>query len=94
MLDLGEDIFYSDGFEAQVAVHPAAIDAWVKGAYTLLHGALTIVPWREPIGFAGTEDGDDRLAQRGGEVGGEGIVTKHSVGTLQGGNERGKIGRV
>jgi hypothetical protein len=66
----------------------------VQRTDALLHDTVSIVPGRKPIGFAGTENGHHALAERGGQMRGEGIMAEHGVGTVQGADEGGKIGSV
>jgi hypothetical protein len=91
-LQLRKHITGADGIEAHVAVHAAPIDARVQGTHAPLHDAIAVVPRREPLGLPGSEDGDNRFAQGGGQVRWEGIMAEHGIGTVQSGDEGGKVG--
>ena len=86
-MQLGQHVTDFDGLEAEIAVHAAAINAGMKRTDTALHDAIAVVPWREPVGFAGAENGDHVFAECSSEVGGQRIVTKHGVSAVQGGGE-------
>jgi hypothetical protein len=51
-----------DFVEADVAIHPTAINAGMEWADTLVNSALSVVPRRKPVRLAGAENGHDRLA--------------------------------
>ena len=83
-----------DFVEADVAWHPAAINAGMEWADTLVDSPLAVVPWRKPVGFARTENGHNRFAEGGGEMGGKRIVAKNGVAGGEGSDEGGKVGRL
>ncbi len=82
-----------DFVEADVAGYAAAINAGMKRAHAFLDDALAVVPWGKPIGLAGAEDGDNRLAESRGKMGGKGVVTEDGVASSQCRNQRRNGGR-
>lgn len=74
-------------------IHAATVNAGVERTHALLHHAIAIVPWGEPVRLAGTENGDDRFSQSCCKMGGKGVMTKNGVGRIQNGRQRSNIGR-